>query len=118
MSVPLKARPAARAKSNAAAQRSTVTVKTLTGRAIPAPPQIRLTSSRIAARDLIRQRAWLIEQAQTEARERRDEYAQTLFRELDPRNLPPAEVAACCVYLFGEEYPEFDATTGALLQPS
>lgn len=119
MATRLKGAPVSRTKSTRGhAQRPTVTVTTLSGRAIPPPPQIRVTSARTAARDLIQQRAWLIEQVQTEARERRDHYAQTLFSRLDPRNFPPAEAASCCVYLFGEMYPEFDATTGALLPPS
>lgn len=112
MATRLKGTPARSAKSTRVhAQRPTVTVTTLSGRKIPPPPQIRLTSSRVAGIDLIKQRSWLIEQAQVEARERNDRYAQRLFGGLDPRHCPPADAGSCCLY------PEFDATTGALLAP-
>lgn len=117
MSTELKSTRATAPGSNAAVDKiSAVTIRTLTGREIPPPPQIRITSNRTATKDLIKQRAWLIDQVRAEAEARGDQYAQTLFSRLDPKNFPPAEGASCCLYLFGETHPEFDSATGSLLQ--
>ena len=98
---------------------SHLTICTLSGRRIPAPPPIRTSSNQVAARDLIKLWTWLAEQARAEAQARRDDFNEFHFSHVNPRNFPPAEAAACNVYLFGEEYPEFDARTGErLTKPS
>lgn len=80
-------------------------VTTLTGREIPAPPAIRTDTNRKAMRDVRKVEDWLVEQVQAEAEARNDEWGQTLFRGLDPRNLSPADKDAANLYLFGEEAP-------------
>lgn len=66
--------------------------------------------------DLRQQRTWLIEQARAEAAAREDDFAGTLFKGLDPKNFSQADGDSCCLYLFGDTHPEFDAETGARLK--
>jgi hypothetical protein len=59
----------------------------------------------------------MIDQVRAEAEARGDRFAQTSFRRLDAKNFPQGDANGCCVYLFGEIYPEFDAKTGEQLKP-
>jgi hypothetical protein len=93
-----------------------VFVRTCSGRAIPAPPQIRTESVRQANRDLLKQREWLVEHVRAEAHARTDGYAGTLFAGLNPKNFSPADADSCNLYLFGDVNPHFDSTTGERLK--
>jgi hypothetical protein len=106
-----KTRAAARSKAPA------LTVRTLTGRQIPAPPRPRVSSAAVAKRDRLSLQVWLVQQAQAEAQATGDDFMQTLFRGLNPRNFSNADAAGCNLYLFGQTHPEFDARTGELLKP-
>lgn len=94
------------------------TVKTMTGREIPAPPIIRLDSNRKATKDLKAQKQWLIDQAIAEATARKDDFNLTQFKNEKADNLPPASADAMSLYLFDDPYAEFDAETGAQIKPA
>lgn len=94
-----------------------MTVLTASGRSIPEPPRIRLSSDRVATADLRLSRLWLLEQAIAEADARFDEWngdryrreREDFVRERKRRyDLPPASVDDLNVYLFGWEDPSFD----------
>ena len=93
-----------------------VTVRTLSGRAIPPPPQLSSPNKRLAADDLSHQAQWLIEQVHAEAGFRGDKDAQARFKHLSAQHFSSADAGECCLYLFGQVYPEFDPVTGELLR--
>lgn len=82
-------------------------VLTASGRKIPAPNAIRLTSNRKAQNDVRKLNTWLIEQAQAEASARRDEWNEMTFGSMVAKRPPPADVDLLNDYLFGETYPVF-----------
>lgn len=76
---------------------------TCTGRAVPPPPVIRLSSERKAKNDLNALRSWLLTQGIAEAEARNDDFNLLWMRREDPRRLPQASVDLLNVYLFGSE---------------
>lgn len=94
------------------AKPAAVTVKTLSGREIPAPPRIRLDTNRKATIDLKKQNQWLIDQSSAEAQARGDNFNYRHFSNERADNLPEASKSGMSLYLFGEEFPEFDGETG------
>ena len=59
----------------------------------------------------------MLDQARAEAQSRRDALAQRRFEALDIRHFSAGDAGNCCLYLFGQVYPLFDAKTGDLLEP-
>lgn len=77
-------------------------MKTITGREIPNPPQIRLDSNRKAINDLKKLDQWLLDQAFDEAKSRNDDYFPLLIKNEKAGKLPVATKESINLYLFGE----------------
>uniref|UniRef100_A0A6M3K9Z4 Uncharacterized protein n=1 Tax=viral metagenome TaxID=1070528 RepID=A0A6M3K9Z4_9ZZZZ len=82
-------------------------VQTQSGRMIPVPPGIRLETARKAQIDVRKTDAWLVEQAQSEAKAKGDEFVSQQFEQMNPKKLSPADKDIMNDYLFGETNPVF-----------
>lgn len=90
-------------------------IKTLSGRDIPAPPKIIFgEGNRKCCNSIKKLNIWLREQAIEEARARKDEFNLLIFEseKVIKGELQQATKDGMALYLFGEEFPEWDATTG------
>lgn len=98
------------------AKPATMTVTTKTGRVIPAPPMIRLSTNRKTSNDLRAVKQWLIQQAIEEAESRRDDHNLSWISREKASNLPPASVDLLNIYLFDEVSPFWDTSTGSAVR--
>ncbi len=82
-------------------------VTTATGRNIPAPNVIRITSSRVANSDIKKLGIWLVTEAIAEAVACHDEWNRFQFGLMNPKHLSICDRDTLNNYLFGETYPVF-----------
>jgi GGDEF domain-containing protein len=82
-------------------------IKTITGREIPAPPEIRTATAQKAKRDMQRVEGWLKVQAWAEAESRSDGYNKVWIGQLHPGKFSQADKDMANEYLFNEANPKF-----------
>ena len=104
-------------------KRKTVpSITTLTGREIPAPPQITGGGGRKTANQVRSQLQWLLDQGIAEAEARGDDFNLSWMRNekvgslTKGNGLPQATVDSLNEYLFGETNPSWDSQTGARIE--
>ena len=80
-------------------------VQTATGRETTPVPNVAGGTDRKAANAVRRLDAWLIENAQAEAKARGDDFNGPVFDQMEPKKLSPSDRETLNEYLFGDEQP-------------
>lgn len=77
-------------------------LRSQSGRWLAPAPRLNLGSDRAIEATIRRIRVWLLDEARAEAKSRRDDWAATLLKGCEVRNLSPSDMDTLNHFLFGD----------------